>query len=64
MVMYDLFNKGHVLIKTHCLVDSHTLHGKLAINLDGYIWAVSSLATEHIQICCLKESHIELLYLP
>ena len=47
------------LIDTHCLVDFLTWHTNPVINLDGYIWAFSSLATEHIQICCLEGTHLE-----
>ena len=44
---YDLFIKAWELIHIHCLVYSHTQHICLALSLDGYIWAVSSLATKH-----------------
>ena len=55
--VYVLFIKDRELINTHCLVDSHTWHANLA--LDCYIWPVSSLATQCIQIHCLKETHLE-----
>ena len=32
-----------------------TLH----LTVDGYIWVVSSLAYDRIQICCLEETHLE-----
>ena len=61
--MYALFIKACELINQHCLDDSNTRHVNLAISLDGYIWPVSSLATEHIQICCLEEAHLETIML-
>ena len=48
--IYALFIKESKVINTHCLQDSQTGHADLALNLSGYIWAVSSLFTEHIQI--------------
>ena len=39
-------------------VDSHIRHANLALNLDGYIWAISSLASDKIQVCCLEETHL------
>ena len=30
----------------------------LAYNLDGYLWAVSALAAEKLQIRCVMETHI------
>ena len=36
-------------------------HANLALNLDGCIWEVSSLATEHMQIHCLEETHLEFI---
>ena len=30
----------------------------LAYNLDGYLWAVSTLAAEKLQIRCVMETHI------
>ena len=31
----------------------------LVLNLDGYIWAISSLASDRIQVCFLEEIHLE-----
>ena len=47
------------LVKEQCLVDSSIRHANHALNLDGYIWAVSSLAYDRIQVCCLEETHLE-----
>ena len=46
-------------VKEQCLVDSHIRQANLALNLDGYIWAGRSLASDRIQVCCLEETHLE-----
>ena len=48
--IYALFIKEQDLINMHCLVDIHTWPANLAI------YEVSSMATEHVQICCLEET--------
>ena len=50
--MYVLFTRSPDLIREQCLVDSHVRHANLTLNLDGYISAVSSLASDRIQVCC------------
>ena len=57
--VHALFVKNFVLSNTNCLVDSHAQHGNLDIDLDGYIWAFSSLATKHFQIHCLGDTCVE-----
>ena len=57
--MYALFRRNKDLFRGQCLVDSHARHANLAFNLDGYIWAVSFLASDRIQISCLEETHLE-----
>ena len=42
-----------------CFVDSCVRHANLALNLDGYIWAVSSLASDRIQVCFSQKIHLE-----
>ena len=34
-------------------------HTKLALSLDGYIWAISSLTSDRIQVHCLEETYLE-----
>ena len=57
--MYALFTRNQDLVIEQCLIDSHIRHAYLALNLDGYIWAVSSLASNRIQVHCLEETHLE-----
>ena len=57
--VYVLFRKNQDLVREQCLVNSLARHANLALNLDGYIWAVSSLASDRIQVYCLEETHLE-----
>ena len=57
--VYALFIKNHDLVREHCLVDSHIQHANPTLNLDGYIWTVSCLASDRIQVCWLEEIHLE-----
>ena len=43
----------------HCTYNFQKRTDNLAQNLGGYIWAISSLAVEKLQVRCLKETHIE-----
>ena len=36
----------------------------VALNLDEYIWAVCSLASDRIQVHCFEETHMEPIVLP
>ena len=62
--VYTLFIKVCELIDKHCLVNSCTRHANLANYMDGYIWSVTHLATECIQIHCLEETHTETIIPP
>ena len=41
------------------MVDSCIWHANLTLNLDGYFWVVSSLASDRIKFHCLEETHLE-----
>ena len=43
-------------IELNCKFTAAVRHTNLAHSLDGYLWAVSSLATEKLQICCLHHT--------
>ena len=53
-----------LFVKDGELINMHFWHNNLVLNLDGYIWAVGSLATDCKQICCLEESHLETIVPP
>ena len=56
--VYALFIKDHKVINLHYPVESCNQDVHLATYLDGYIWAVSPLDIENIQICFLEESNL------
>ena len=45
---YALFIRNQDLVREQCFVDSHIRHASLALNLDGYVWAIISLASDRI----------------
>ena len=57
--MYALFIQNEERIKKHCIMDFRDRKANLAESLGGYMWAVSSLVGEKIQIRCLTETHVE-----
>ena len=56
--VYALYTNNYTRIQKHCMVDSKARHANMAVSLDGYMWAVSSLITERIQIRCLTETDL------
>ena len=36
----------------------------MAYSLDGYLWAISSLATEKLQIHCMQQTSVVTIYPP
>ena len=34
-------------------------HANLAVGLEGYMWAISSMATTKLQIRCLTDTYLE-----
>ena len=56
--IYSLFLKDRKKIDENCHIKVELRSTSLAVSLGGYMWAVSPIATEKIQIRCLKESRI------
>ena len=56
--LYALFMNDLSKIDLNCKVIATTRHTNLAHSLDGYLWAVSSLATEKLQIRCLHHTSV------
>ena len=57
--IYALYKNDPDKIAELCLVETKIRHANLAVNLDGYMWAVSSLIGEKLQIRCLTDTYIE-----
>ena len=51
--LYAPFINDLTKIELNCKFTAAVRHTNLAHSLDGYLWAVGSLATEKLQICCL-----------
>ena len=56
--VYALFINDKDRIKANCVLKAMPHATNLAHSLYGYLWAISSLATKKLQICCMLKSHI------
>ena len=56
--LYALFMNDLLKIDLNCKFTATVRHTNLAHSLDGYLWAISSLATEKLQIRCLHHTSV------
>ena len=56
--IYALFINNKDQIERNCLLKTINRTTNLAYSLDGYLWAISALATEKLQIRCVMETHV------
>ena len=56
--IYALFGNDKDQIKRNCFLRTTNLTINLAYSLDGFLWAISALATEKLQIRCVMETHV------
>ena len=56
--VYALFIDDEECIKRDCKYSMTKVSGNRAISLGGYLWAVSSIKEEQLQVRCLKETHV------
>ena len=56
--IYALFINDHDQIKRDCFLKTLNRTTNLAYSLDGYLWAISTLAAEKLQIRCVMEPHV------
>ena len=56
--IWALFIKDDKMVRNVCTYNIQKRNGNLAQSLGGYLWAISSIATEKIQVRCLKETYI------
>ena len=56
--LYSLFINNLTKIESNCKFTTTIRHTNLAHSLDGYLWAISSLATEKLQIRCLHQTSV------
>ena len=56
--VYALFVNNYDRITRDCFLETLARTTNLAYSLDGYLWAISALAAEKLQIRCAMEMHI------
>ena len=56
--IYTLFINNKEQIEKNCLLKTINHTTDLAYSLDGYLWAISDLAAERLQIRCVMGAHI------
>ena len=56
--VYALFIDDEERIKRDCKYSVTKVSGNRAISLGGYLWAVSSIKQEELQVRCLEETHV------
>ena len=56
--VYALFIDDEERIKRDCMYLVPKVSGNKAISLGGYLWAVSSIKQEQLQVRCLEETHV------
>ena len=57
--IYALFIKDEHKIAPFCMVETKIRYANLAVSLEGYMWAISSMATTKLHIRCLTDSYLE-----
>ena len=56
--IYALFINDRDKIKRDCFVKTLNRTTNLAYSLDGYLWTISALAAEKLQVRCVIETHV------
>ena len=56
--IYALFINDMHKIKKNCVLKMLDQNTNLAYSLDGYLWAISTLASEKLQVRCVMETHV------
>ena len=62
--IYALFINDIHRIKKNCVLKTLNQTTNLAYSLDGYLWAISALASEKLQIRCVMETHVVSIHPP
>ena len=57
--VYALYKQQDDMIKKYCKIQTSRRDANLAVNLGGYMWAISSLVGEKLQVRCLTETHVQ-----
>ena len=62
--IYAIFINDMHRIKKNCVLKILDQTTNLAYSLDGYIWAISALASEKLQVRCVMETHVITIHPP
>ena len=62
--IYALFVNNREQIKRNCFLKTLNWTTNLAYSLDGYLWAISALAAEKLQVRCMMETHVIIIKPP
>ena len=62
--IYALFINDMDRIKKNCILKTLNRTTNLAYSLDGYLWAISALASEKLQVRCVMETHVITIHPP
>ena len=62
--VYALFVQDEERIKRDCTMNFKPRKANVAQSIGGYLWAVSSLVGEKMQIRCLTETHVKIIKPP
>ena len=56
--MYALFTNDLEKMRKNCIIKPKVCLTNLAHSLDGYLWAISSIGAEKLQICCVHQTRV------
>ena len=62
--IYALFINDMHKIKKNCVLKILDQTTNLAYSLDGYLWAISALVSEKLQVRCVMETHVITIHPP
>ena len=62
--IYALFTNDMHKIKKNCVLKMLEEMTNLAYSLDGYLWAISALASEKLQVRCVMGTHVITIHPP
>ena len=62
--VYALFIQDEERVKKYCKYTISKAEQNLALSLGGYLWAISTVTTETLQIRCLPETHVVTIHPP
>ena len=62
--IYALFINDMHKIKKNCVLKTLDRKTNLAYSLDGYLWAISALVSEKLQVRCVMETHVVTIHPP